>query len=72
MFPALSSIGGMLGSGGGGGGGVLGPKPGSSDKSSAEGTFTGGGLSITRSDDTIKIVLLVIGAIFVLSILRKK
>jgi len=79
MLPLItSSIGSLLGGGGVGGGvGAIGSmfggeEPEGSAKSAATGTFTGGGLTITKSDDMLKIAFGVIGLILFMSILRKR
>lgn len=41
-------------------------------KSTATGTFTGGGLTITRADDTVKIGLIVAGVIVALAVWRQR
>jgi len=76
MLPLItSSLGSLLGGGAGGGGvGSMfgGGEPEGIAKSEAAGTYTSGGLTITKSDDMLKIAFGVIGLILFLSILRKR
>jgi len=65
----LASIGGSLTQGGLFGGGDEADLP---VKSTATGTFTGGGLTITKADDTVKIALILAAVLVGLAVWRKR
>ena len=78
MLPLLlSTVASSLTQGGGGLGGVGSMFGGGSQeqdvpvKSTATGTFTGGGLTITKADNTLIIGLIVVGVVVALAVWRK-